>query len=263
MIDLPIHNPDGEQVDTLQVDEAPLGGEVRPILLKQAFVRYHADRRLGTVRTKSRAEVAYSSRKLYKQKGTGNARRGDRGTNILRGGGHGFAKRPRDFRQDMPKKMRRLANRNALLCKILDGELKIVDSLDSIRSADKPSAKNFSNLLGTLGVDRSCLVALGDVRTHDAASARNVDGVTVTQIDRLNVYDLLNHRYVLAERAAFEAYLSKIVEQSKNVKKTQRLAREAAQPQAEPASAGVSASGGSTSGVSASADMSSTPEEQA
>ncbi len=236
MIEVPIHNPNGEQVDTLQVDELPLGGEVHPVLLKQAFVRYHADRRLGTVRTKSRAEVAYSSRKLYKQKGTGNARRGDRGTNILRGGGHGFAKRPRDFRQDMPKKMRRLANRNALLCKILDHELKIVDSFDSIRSADKPSSKSFHELLSKIGVDRSCLVALGDTRGHDASSARNVDGVTLTHIDRLNVYDLLNHRYLLAERAPFEAYLARITQQAINVKKTQRLSQEAS-ASAESASA--------------------------
>ncbi|MEX0655898.1 MAG: 50S ribosomal protein L4 [Phycisphaeraceae bacterium] len=210
MIEIPIYNATGEQVGTTSVDEQRLGGEVMPGLLKQAYVRYHANRRQGTVRTRSRSELSRSTRKLYKQKGTGNARRGDANANILRGGAHTFAKRPRDFRQDMPVKMRRLANRNALLAKLVDGEIKLVDNL----SFDKPSTKQFGTLLQALKIDRSCLVALADTTTHTGHSTRNIDAVTLTQIDRLNAFDLLNHRYVLAEKDAFEQYLGRITDES-------------------------------------------------
>lgn len=206
MIDITVHNQAGKEVGTIQIDEQKLGGEVRPALLKQAYVRYHANLRQGSAKTKSRAETAYSTRKLFKQKGTGNARRGPAGTNIMRHGGHGFAKRPHSWRQDMPVKMRRLANRNALLAKAIDNEIKVVDKLDF----DKPSTKDFRNLLESLKIDRTCLVALPSVSGHEAASARNLEHVNVTQIDRLNAFDLLNHRYLLVDKEAFQAYLGRV-----------------------------------------------------
>lgn len=205
MIEIPVYNTSGEQVGQVQVDPAKLGGEVRPLLLKQAYVRYHANQRQGTSATKGRSQIAYSTKKLYRQKGTGNARRGDRTSPTLRGGAHAFAKRTSDWRQRMPHKMRRLANRNALLAKAVDGEIKLVDTF----GLDQPSTKNFENLLTVLGVDRSCLVALADVAGPEARSARNIDRVSLTQVDRLNAFDLLNHRYLLADRAAFEAYLER------------------------------------------------------
>ena len=208
MIDIPIHNASGQHVGTYPVDESLLGGEVRPDLLKQAYVRYHANRRLGTVRTKTRGDVEGSTRKLFKQKGTGNARRGDRKTNILRGGGHGHAKLPKSWRLKMPTKMRRLANRNALLAKAVDGEIKLVEGLEF----DAPSTKKFGSLLSALSIDRTVLVALDDTRGPAGRSARNIDDVTLTQIDRLNAFDVLNHRYLVAEKTAFEAYLGRVTD---------------------------------------------------
>ena len=204
MIDIPIYNASGEDAGTYQIDEQLLGGEVRPALIKQAYVRYHANRRSINATTKSRGMVEGSTRKLYKQKGTGNARRGDKKSNILRGGGHAKAKVAHSWRQDMPTKMRRLANRNALLAKAVDGEIKLIDA----PSFDKPSTKQFASLLAALKIDRSCLVALADVRTAEARSAANLDSVDTTQIDRLNAFDLLNHRYLVAHRDAFEAYIN-------------------------------------------------------
>ncbi len=129
MIDLPVYNKKGKQVDTLSIDESCLGGEVRPVLLKQAYVMFHANRRQGSARTRSRGRVVGSTRKLYRQKGTGRARAGNRRTNIRRGGGVAFAKRKtgEEFRLRMPRKMRRLANRNALLAKLKDNEVKCLD----------------------------------------------------------------------------------------------------------------------------------------
>lgn len=206
MIDITVHNQAGEEVGKIQVDEQKLGGEVRHGLLKQAYVRYHANRRQGSAKTKTRSETSYSTRKLYKQKGTGNARRGAAGTNLMRHGGHGFAKKPHSWRKDMPTKMRRLANRNAVLAKAIDGEIKIVDKL----AFDKPSTKSFSNLLTSLKIDRTCLVALPSTSGHEATSARNLEHVNVTQIDRLNAFDLLNHRYLLVDKEAFQAYLGRV-----------------------------------------------------
>ncbi len=204
MIEIPIHNAKGEKVDTFQLDEQLLGGRVRPILLKQAFVRSHANRRQGSANNRNRSQVEGSTRKLYKQKGTGNARRGAAGTNIMRGGGRAFAKSPKSWRQKMPDKMRRLANRNALLAKAVDGELKLLDKFD----LPKPSTKQFASILAALKIDRSCLVAVATDNCPEAQSAANIDNVLLTRIDRLNTYDLLNHRYVLADKASLNAWLA-------------------------------------------------------
>src|SRR4030042_74419 len=121
MIDLSVYNSGGKEVDVLKVDESLLGGAVRYSLLKQAIVMYHANKRVGTAATKSRGMVEGSTRKIYRQKGTGNARMGTVRTNIRRGGGVAFAKSERDFGKDMPKKQRRLARDSAILVKLQTG----------------------------------------------------------------------------------------------------------------------------------------------
>lgn len=209
MIEIPIYNTSGDQTGTYSIDPSLLGGEVRPALLKQAFVRFHANRRSVNATTKSRSHVNGSGKKLYKQKGTGNARRGDKKANILRGGGSAHAKVGHSWRQDMPIKMRRLANRNALLAKAIDGEIKLIDEASKF---DKPSTKQFATLLSALKVDRTCLVALADVTSVEAKSANNLDNIDTTQIDRLNAFDLLNHRYLVAHKDAFEAYVTKVTQ---------------------------------------------------
>jgi len=217
MIEIPVHNQKGEPVDKLEVDETLLGGEVRPGLLKQAYVRYHSNLRQGSAKNKSRAETAFSTRKLYKQKGTGNARRGSAGTNIMRKGGRAFARRPRSFRIDMPDKMRRLANCNAVLAKVVDNEIRVVDSL----GFDKPSTRQFAELLSALKIDRNCLVALVSTDGNEARSAANLDQVTLTQIDHINAFNLLNHRYVLVEKAALQAWIDRTGSRSRRSKEAQ------------------------------------------
>jgi len=217
MIEVPVHNQDGQQIGSMQVDEQLLGGEVREGLLKQAYVRSHANRRQGSAKNKTRSETSYSTKKLYRQKGTGNARRGSAGTNLMRHGGVAFARSPRSFRQDMPKKMRQLANRNAMLSKLIDQEVKVVDAL----GFEKPSTKAFSNLMSALQIDRTCLLALEDTRRPEAASASNLADVTLTQIDRLNAFDLLTHRYVLLEKSSLEAWLGRLAASAGNVAASQ------------------------------------------
>ena len=210
MVEIPVHNAEGKQVDALQVDEQTLGGEVRPALLKQAFVRYAANRRQGSAHTRNRAAVKGSNRKLYRQKGTGNARRGPSGTNLMRGGGHGFSKTPHSWRQGMPVKMRRLANRNAMLAKAIDGEIKVLDKL----AFDQPSTRQFISLLDNLEVNRTCLVALADTRGNEARSAANVPHVSLKRIEHLNAFDLLNHRYLVVEKQALARWLDNAAQQA-------------------------------------------------
>src|ERR1700743_141485 len=126
MIEVPVFNQAGQKVETFQVDESKLGGEVRTALLKQAIVMYHANQRQGTVRTLARGEVAGSTRKMFRQKGTGNARTGGIRNPIKKGGGHAKQKRPKDWRQALPKKARQLATKSAILSKIQSNDLKIV-----------------------------------------------------------------------------------------------------------------------------------------
>src|SRR3954451_2962539 len=129
MIEVPVFNQSGEKVDTIQVDEAKLGGSVRTNLLKQALVMYHANKRQGSVRTRARGEVAGSTRKISRQKGTGNARQGTIRQPVRVGGGHSKNKRPKDWRLDMPKKARRLARNSAILAKLQAKDLRVIDKV--------------------------------------------------------------------------------------------------------------------------------------
>lgn len=208
-MDVPVYNMQGKEVGSFQVDEQALGGEVNPALIKQAYVRYHANLRQGSARTLNRTLVEGSSRKIYKQKGTGRARHGDKQAPLFRGGGHAKAKRKtrEDYRLDMPKKMRRKANRNALLAKLVDGEVKIVDRLD----LSEPKTKAFSDFLKALGVDRTALVALSNdpARSRNARlSARNIDDVTLCRADQLTCFEMLNSRYLVIEKGDLEAWLT-------------------------------------------------------
>src|SRR6266481_1819499 len=127
MIDVPVYNQAGEKVSTFPVDEEKLGGSVNNHLLKQALVMYHANKRQGTVRTLARGEVAGSTRKMFRQKGTGNARTGGIRNPIKKGGGHAKQKRPKDWRQAMPKKARKLARDSAILSKIQSNDIRVLD----------------------------------------------------------------------------------------------------------------------------------------
>ena len=207
-MDVPVYNMKGSEVGKLTIDEQSLGGEVNAALIKQAYVRYHANTRQGSARTKNRRQVEGSTRKIYKQKGTGNARHGDRKANLFKGGGHGHSKKRtrEDYRLDMPKKMRRKANRNALLAKLVDNEVRIVDRFEMTT----PKTKDFTAFLEALKIDRNALVALpvdGDKAANARLSARNVDNVTLCRADQLNCFDMLNHRYLVIGKGELEAWL--------------------------------------------------------
>ncbi len=205
MIDVKVYNREGKELESLQVDESLFGSEIRPALLKQAMVMYHANKRVGTAATKSRGMVQGSTRKLYKQKGTGNARAGNARTPVRVGGGVTFAKVMRDFGKRMPKKQRRLACDSALLIKLQTGRLIIVDELNF----DAPRTKEFSRVLGNLSINRSCLVTIGQQNANIYKSARNIPKVDVIVADDLNAGDICNKQNVLFTKDAFMALLDK------------------------------------------------------
>jgi len=216
-IELPVLDRTGKKIEVLTIDPATLGGEVRPQLLKQAYVVTHGNQRQGSARTKSRGMVEGSTRKLFKQKGTGGARRGAVRTIIMKGGGVAFAKtRTReDLRTQLTKKMRRLANRNALLAKLVDQEVKCVKDL----GFKAPKTRDFAALLKAVGADRSTLVALDPDNRNGLLSARNVEGVSVCRVEQLNAFDLLNHRFLLVDKASLEGFLDgRIFESASNGK---------------------------------------------
>ncbi len=205
MIKLPIYDNKGKQVETLDIDEAQLGSEVRPLLLKQAYVMFHANRRQGSARTRGRSGVAGSTRKLYRQKGTGNARVGSGRTNIRRGGGVAFAKTKRreEFRLKMPRKMRQLANRNALLAKLVDDEVKCFVDL----KFEAPRTADLKTRLDAVGINRTCLLAVNSDNRNAALSARNLPDVDAIRMPQLTAFDRLNHRFLVTDKASLEAFL--------------------------------------------------------
>jgi large subunit ribosomal protein L4 len=202
MIDVPVYNMKGEQTGAMQIDEDLLGGRVRVDLLKQAVVMWTANQRQGSARTKSRGMVEGSTRKLFRQKGTGNARMGTVRQPVRRGGGRAFAKDDRDFRRDMPRKMKQLARNSALLAKLRSNSVAIVDPL----TMDPPKTKTMSTLLKALGADRGCLIAHeGNPLVY--RTGRNIPKTEIRQVGDLSAYEILRRRKVVFTRAAFEAVL--------------------------------------------------------
>ncbi len=200
MIDLAVYNKDGEQVDTLSLDEAVFGSEVRLPLLKQALVMYQTNPRQAAARTKSRGMVSGSTKKLFRQKGTGNARVGPRRNPIRRGGGRTFAKLARPFHHRLPAKARRLARNSAILAKLQDQSLMVVDQL----SIDQPRTKDMVALLKALKLDRSCLLTLAEHDINILKSSRNIPGLDVTIVEQINALDICSKQKMLCTREAIE-----------------------------------------------------------
>jgi len=202
MLNVPVYNSAGQKVGDEQLDEAVLGGSVNAALLKQAVVMYHANLRQGTVRTKSRADVEGSSRKLYRQKGTGRARMGNARTPVRRGGGMAFAKRPREFRQAMPRQMRRLARNQAVLAKIQSADALIIDGL----KISAPKTAPFAKLLTAVQANRGCVFATAGIDMNVLKSGRNIPRTEIADVATLNAYQILSRRKLVFTRDAFDRF---------------------------------------------------------
>lgn len=191
---VPIYSLTGEVVDQAEISEEVFGLPFNEAVVHQAMVRQLANRRQGTASTKTRGEVRGSTRKLYPQKHTGRARRGDIKSPLLRGGGVVFGPKPRSYRQAIPKKMRRLALKCALSAKVREGNMKLIQELDF----EEAKTKNMISLLSALGVDSSVLILIAQPSLAVVKSAANLSNVKVLPSNLINVLDLLSYKAVIA-----------------------------------------------------------------
>jgi large subunit ribosomal protein L4 len=202
-VKLAVYDMAGKEVSSYEIDPAELAPTINRQLLHDAVVMYQANQRQGTFRTKTRGEVAGSTRKLYRQKGTGNARAGARRSGTRRGGGHIFAKRPRDFGWRMPRKALRAATRMALAARIADGEVCLVDGL----SFDAPKTSQMVGSLAALGLSGNTVLVSSDRHCENLwKSARNIEGVSVTPVADLNALAILTPRKIVMTTAAMDAF---------------------------------------------------------
>lgn len=204
MFSVPVKNLSGQEtgaVYEMDLDELAPPPREKKQLLHDAVVMYQANLRQGTVKTKSRAEVSGSGKKLFKQKGTGNARMGNKRTPVRRGGGHAFQKLPKDWSYRLPRKALQLATRVALRSKFESGEAIVVDAM----SLEAPKTKVIAQALKALGIaGQSCTIAM---EQHDPVlwkSARNIPRTSVAPAAQLNAFTLLRRRHLLVTTAALD-----------------------------------------------------------
>jgi len=200
MIDVPLFTRDGQASGTIPVDAALFGTRVRRRLLREIAAWYEANRRVGTHATKTRSDVEGSTKKPWKQKHTGRARAGSVRSPLWRGGGIVGGPQPRDYRVRIPAAMRRRALDSALLSKFIDQEACVIEALDF----DKPSTKRMANLLKSLRIDRSCLIAPEGYRRELWLSARNLPRIAMVPVSDLNAYEVLRCRRILLTRGALD-----------------------------------------------------------
>lgn len=211
MINVPVVNMAGETVGTYEFDPADLAKAINKQMLHDVCKMYALNQRVGTARTKTRGEVAGSTKKLFKQKGTGNARAGTKRSPTRRHGGHAFAKRPKDWSYRMPRKMLQAATRMALLSKFQDGEAVVLNEL----KLPEQKTKIVAGVLKAIGVSgQTCLLAINE---HDPVvwkCARNIESLWVSPGSNLNAYDLLHQKRLVITRDAMDAIRSrgKVVE---------------------------------------------------
>ena len=201
MATLTVYNETGGEVGTYDIDTDQLAASVNKQLLHDTVVMYQANLRQGSHNTRTRGEVAGSTKKMYRQKGTGNARAGSRRSNVRRGGGVARTVKPRDYSYRLNKKAVRLATRMAIRSKIDDGEIVVVDSL----SFDAPRTARMASVLKSLGLDGSTtLIATAEDDVAVYKSGRNITGVSIQPVRELNALSVLSPRRMLVTRDALD-----------------------------------------------------------
>lgn len=217
---IPVVNRAGAEVGTISVDPADFGGKISRQLMHDVVLMYLANQRAGTHHTLRRGQVAGSTKKLFRQKGTGNARAGTKRTNKRRGGGTAKGPKPRDYEYHLPKKSVKAATRMAILSKFMDGQAVILDEL----SLAAPKTKEVVGVLKAIKVgkktkktdqgekdievtlaDTTVLIGTEKLDPNVYKSARNIEGVKVLPAAEFNCYTVLKQKRLVLTKAAFEA----------------------------------------------------------
>ena len=193
----------GDAGEAWELPSDPFDGVVNEVVLHQAVKAYLANQRQGTASTKTRSEVAGGGKKIWRQKGTGRARQGSIRAPHWKGGGVVFGPRPRDYHQDLPRKVRLLARRSAFNTRALNEQVSVIERFD----VDAPKTRRILDLLSKVGLGetRKVLILTDGVNENVFRSARNIPHVTVLPYREASAYDVLNARELLIEKAAFDA----------------------------------------------------------
>ena len=197
---VPMRNAAGETVGEIELREDIFGAAVSKPLMHQALVRQLANARLGTHHTKTRGEVRGSTRKIWRQKGTGRARHGSIKVNLFPGGGVVFGPKPRSYEKKMSRKMRRAAYRSALSVKAQDNQIVVLDALQM----SHPKTRDMVELLARLKLDGSVLIMLAEKDENVERSARNLPAVKALRASYLNIRDLLGYDYLLIPQESLQ-----------------------------------------------------------
>lgn len=188
----------GKVVSELELNDAVFGIKPNKTAMHSAVVNYLANQRQGTQSTLTRTEVSGGGKKPWRQKGTGHARQGSTRAPQFRHGGIALGPKPRSYRFSLNKKLRQLAIRSALSSKVLENEMIVVDAI----TADEFKTRNMVNMLKAIGADAKTLIVLDSVDKKVIKSANNIEKVKTTQVNTLNVYDILNcEKFVIVKGA--------------------------------------------------------------
>ena len=204
MAELPLFSKDGKSTGTVSVDEKLFGDKIRKRILHQVLVIHEANQREGNAHTKTRGEVEGSTKKMWPQKHTGMARMGTKRSPIWVKGGIVFGPRTREYRLTATDSMKRAALNAALLWKITDKQVSVIEGVDF----EKPKTKEMAKLLKALGFQRTILLALPKHNEKVWLSARNLQDLSVRPVDQLNAYDVVKHKDLLLTRGALDALVA-------------------------------------------------------
>ena len=199
MANVSVFNMEGNEVGTMELNDAIFGAKVNEHLVHLAVVSQLANKRQGTQKAKTRSEVSGGGRKPWRQKGTGHARQGSTRAPQWTGGGMVFAPVPRDYTIRLKKKEKRAALKSVLTSKVQENKFIVVDEL----KFDEIKTKAMKNVLANLKADKA-LVILNDNDQNVVLSARNIEGVETALTNTINVFDLLKHNTVVVTKAAVE-----------------------------------------------------------
>ena len=197
MANVSVYNMEGNEVGTLELNDAVFGVEVNEHLVHLAVVAQLANKRQGTQKAKTRSEVSGGGRKPWRQKGTGHARQGSTRAPQWKGGGVVFAPTPRDYTIRLNKKEKRAALKSALTSRVQENKFIVVDEL----ALNEIKTKKFVQVMDNLKVEKA-LVVLNDMDTNVIASAANIPTVKTAQTNEINVYDILKYDTVVVTKDA-------------------------------------------------------------
>ena len=200
-MELKVTTLEGKSAGSVELKDAIFGLEPRPDLLQRCVKWQLAKRQAGTHKVKNRSEIHRTGKKLYRQKGTGNARHGSARVNIFRGGGRAFGPLVRSHAIDLPKKVRALALKHALSAKARDGDIVVLENA----SLEAAKTKALQTRFGKLGLSSALIIDGVELDDNFCRAARNIPNIDVLPVQGINVYDILRRHTLVLTKAAVEA----------------------------------------------------------